>query len=698
MSRLPSTLRNRSQRFIGTGLGLIRPSERLFCLRAIAHFLPDEVLGDDQLRNTIVLCAQLQAEESTTAVEIRALAHAALADGSVERAAKGDVVYTNIAHLQTLAGLEPIDCDLLAIAVAAQSRTGVNACLGWLFGGGGACPHVEIFALLAAMAHSSPDAVERALADNALLTSSHLMSIEFSSGTDRCLSLLDECERALQRPGLSQEELLAQFLASAPAPELELADYGHIQEDVAKLQKLLAYALQHRTPGLNVLIYGAPGTGKTQLARVLAKALGVPLYEARQGEEYMLERASRLRNLMLCQALLKRQPRALALFDEVEDAFPQEVVLGLPLVHSPKRRAWHHQLLESNPAPVIWIANTVSHLDPALLRRFAVVVEVGEPPRATRLRMLAKALGEHTVSPQWLDRAADDPRLTPADIARASLVAKALAGDHLPVEHALDWALRGHQALRHRNDRSSSCRLDRTSYDLQFVNADKDLVAVVQRLAVRPRATMCLSGPPGTGKTAFCAHLANVLGVPLIHAKASDLLDKYVGETEKRIARLFRTAKDQGAVLLLDEADGLLRDRRSAVRSWELTQVNEILCQMEAFDGVFVCATNLPGELDAATLRRFHLKIAFKPLRDEQLVPAFRRVLEASRGAPCEIEPAALQILASQTGVCLGDLHAARRHCEIVSDQTTALDLALAVAEELAARAGPKKMAGFRAA
>lgn len=697
MTRLPPPLRNRFQRFGATGPGLVRPSERLFCLRAVAHFLPDEVLDDEQLHCTILRCAQLQPEESATAAEIRALAQAALADGSVERAAKGDVVYSNIAHLQTLAGLEQLDCDLLAIAVAAQSRSGVNACLGWLFGGGGTCPHREIFALLAAMAQSSPEAVEAALADDALLTSSRLLQIEYSNGTDRCLSLLDECERALQRPGLSQEGLLAQFLASAPPPELELADYAHIQGDVANLHKLLAYALEHHTPGLNVLIHGAPGTGKTQLARVLAKNLGVSLFEARQGEENMLERASRLRNLMLCQALLKRQPRALALFDEVEDAFPQEVVLGLPLVHSPKRRAVHHQLLESNAAPVIWIANTVSHLDPALLRRFLVVVEVSEPPRATRLRMLAKALGEHAVSPQWLDRAADDPSLTPADIARASLVAKALAGDQLPVEQALDWALRGHQALRHRHDRSSY-RLDRASYDLQFVNADKDLVAVVQRLAVRPRATMCLSGPPGTGKTAFCAHLANVLGVPLIHAKASDLLDKFVGETEKRIARLFRTAKDQGAVLLLDEADGLLRDRRSAVHTWELTQVNEILCQMEAFDGVFVCATNLPGELDAATLRRFHVKIAFKPLRDEQLLPAFRRVLEASRGAPCEVDPAALQVLSTLTGVCLGDLHAARRHCEIVADQPTALDMALAVAEEVAARSGPRRAAGFRAA
>ena len=63
---------------------------------------------------------------------------------------------------------------------------------------------------------------------------------------------------------------------------------------------------------------------------------------------------------------------------------------------------------------------------------------------------------------------------------------------------------------------------------------------------------------------------------------------------------MFEEAKEEGAVLLLDEADSFLQDRASLKQSWEVTQVNELLTQMESFDGLFVCSTNLMDKLDLA--------------------------------------------------------------------------------------------------
>jgi SpoVK/Ycf46/Vps4 family AAA+-type ATPase len=71
-------------------------------------------------------------------------------------------------------------------------------------------------------------------------------------------------------------------------------------------------------------------------------------------------------------------------------------------------------------------------------------------------------------------------------------------------------------------------------------------------------------------------------------------------------------------VLLLDEADSFLRARSMAQRSYEVTEVNEMLQQMERFDGVFICTTNLIDQVDEAALRRFTFKIQFKPLTREQ--------------------------------------------------------------------------------
>lgn len=69
------------------------------------------------------------------------------------------------------------------------------------------------------------------------------------------------------------------------------------------------------------------------------------------------------------------------------------------------------------------------------------------------------------------------------------------------------------------------------------------------------------------------------------------------------------------SVLLLDEADSFLRDRTSAQRSWEVTQVNELLTQMERFEGLFICSNNLIDRLDSASIRRFDFKIMLSYLK-----------------------------------------------------------------------------------
>src|SRR5204862_3736696 len=130
--------------------------------------------------------------------------------------------------------------------------------------------------------------------------------------------------------------------------------------------------------------------------------------------------------------------------------------------------------------------------------------------------------------------------------------------------------------------------------------------------------TLCFHGPPGTGKTALAEHMARELERPLLIRQASDIVSKYVDETEQNMAAMFAEAEAEQAVLLLDEADSFLRSRRMAERNYEVTEVNEMLQGMERFAGIFVCTTNLFDELDEAALRRFTFKIRFRPLTAEQ--------------------------------------------------------------------------------
>lgn len=132
-----------------------------------------------------------------------------------------------------------------------------------------------------------------------------------------------------------------------------------------------------------------------------------------------------------------------------------------------------------------------------------------------------------------------------------------------------------------------------------------------------PRLNILLSGAPGSGKTAFAHYLANEVGAKLMTLRASEMLSRFVGDTEKRIDKAFADAKKQGAILFLDEADSVFINRRHAEHSWEVSQTNQLLQCMESFEGILIAATNLEENLDEAVMRRFTYKLKLSYLTDE---------------------------------------------------------------------------------
>ena len=118
--------------------------------------------------------------------------------------------------------------------------------------------------------------------------------------------------------------------------------------------------------------------------------------------------------------------------------------------------------------------------------------------------------------------------------------------------------------------------------------------------------------------------------MPVIKKKCSDLLTMWVGGTEQNIAAAFNEGKENQAVLIFDEADSFLQDRSKAHNSWEVTQVNEMLTQMESYPYPFVCSTNLMASLDKASLRRFTFKVAYDYMTPEQSNLAFKHFFNFS--------------------------------------------------------------------
>lgn len=142
------------------------------------------------------------------------------------------------------------------------------------------------------------------------------------------------------------------------------------------------------------------------------------------------------------------------------------------------------------------------------------------------------------------------------------------------------------------------------------------------------------AGPSGTGKTMAAEALAHGLGLDLLHVDLSQMMSKYIGETEKNLDRLFAAADTGGAVLLFDEADSLFGKRTEAKDSHDRyanLEVSYLLQRMEAYRGLAILTTNQKAEIDQAFLRRIRIAVHF-PFPDQAMRERlWRQALPAER-------------------------------------------------------------------
>jgi SpoVK/Ycf46/Vps4 family AAA+-type ATPase len=552
----------------------------------------------------------------------------------------------------------------------------------------------EAHAALADVAGVSPADVAEALRAGSRLERvglvDNLLSEHAITDLSDLMKVSDKLPPVLMREYSNSAELMAVFTRPSPASTLTLADFDHVAEDARVLRNLLARAVERGEAGVNILLYGPPGTGKTELARVLAQAAALSLYEVEHAdrEGHSLSGRDRYRSLQIAQAFLKGSAQAVLLFDEVEDVFPplsmeaaQHMARAEQLAgrasQSVSGKAWVNQILETNPVPTLWVTNRIEQIDPAFRRRFAYHLELTSPPPGAREQLVRKALAGHVVDEALLSRLSARQDLTPAQIHTAVRFAALAQGEGAPLhtlierqlahaDRALGGATGGAQRL------PAAAPVTHYSLDLLNVESRHDMPRIVQALQARGHGSLCFHGAPGSGKSALAAHIAQALGKPLRIRQASDLMSKYVGETEQNMAAMFAQAEREGAVLLLDEADSFLQDRRGAQRHYEVTEVNEMLQGMERFRGIFICTTNLMDQLDAAALRRFAFKVKFLPLRREQREAMF--TTEALAGDTQALTPAWRERLAQLDQLCLGDFAAVQRQAQVLAETLQAED------------------------
>ncbi len=537
----------------------------------------------------------------------------------------------NIRKLSDLIDLNPVEQRLLAFGVLLHAVRDLEAICDVL---GDISSH-SVVSVLAAIVGIPPVEVRQALSSEGLLNKTGLLRLDREEHTnlEYQISILDEISDVLldeDQPDIM--ESLKRFFTQGKKPNLKASDFEHISKDYEIVSRYLKASCSKGLQGSNVLIYGPPGTGKSELVRTLATDLEYSLYEVTttDGDDDAIMYQGRVDSYQLCQQVLKRKNQTMILFDEIEDVFVRDGSMerfGIR-TSTDSKKGWFNMVLEENKVPAIWVSNVISHIDEAILRRFDYVMELKTPPRKTRIKIINHYTKDLNVSDGWIKKISINEDLAPGLIARAVKVVKELDfKDQLQNEASLERVISNTLHAMGYDKNLAKGASSPISYRPDILNADYDLVGLQEGLQKYGQGRFCLYGPSGTGKSEFARHISEVLDKPLLVKRASDLLDPYVGVTEKEIKAMFEQALDENALLLLDEADSFLRDRSHARQSWEVTQVNELLTQMERFEGVFVCSTNLMDNLDQASLRRFDLKIKFDYLKPEQGWELFQQVI-----------------------------------------------------------------------
>jgi ATPase family protein associated with various cellular activities (AAA) len=524
--------------------------------------------------------------------------------------------------LTSLLGLEEVERKLLIFQLS-RHQPGFAQLFDLLMGFDRATASV-----LAAAFNVGEHEIVSALSENAKLVRSGLLHVH--ERPLRIGEMSTHLRATLTESAGDETDFLQRFVMPL-APSPTTSSLARLHDDD---ERILRGILRLRMPddrGLHALVYGPKAVDKCDMvARLLREehldGFAVVTKQVPAGDlpswVYIAQRHMENAHLSAVlvvdrahEALASRNRGPFSIFG-IEDEEPDEV----------QARA-SDEGLTGGRVRCVWLSDRAKLLSERNLGAFLFHCEALPGSRADRRKRVTQVIFDNGLSAQLERDLTKYSLLGERQVRQAAGLARMLSppddtADRQAIterERVIRRAVAQSQKVLGR-DHTEGLRDSVTRYSLDHLNIAGRFTPrqIITALRKRPRGSLCFWGIPGAGKTQLAEHIAVELDLPLLMRSASDLLSKWLGETEQHIAAMFDEAEGEGALLFLDEADSFLRDRTLARAEWSVTQVNELLQSMERFEGVFIAATNLMDSMDAAAMRRFTWKLEFKALTAEQ--------------------------------------------------------------------------------
>ncbi|GKT06841.1 AAA family ATPase [Desulforhabdus sp. TSK] len=462
--------------------------------------------------------------------------------------------------------------------------------------------------------------------------------------------------------------VLERLFTKVPQDTLPLEQHDHLEKEAVYVVELLK---EKRKSSTHILLYGAPGTGKTSFARGVAQKLGVPAYEIVQDQEN--SSSNRRGAIVSCLNMTNGGAGSLIIVDEADN------VLGTRfswfMRGETQDKGWLNHLLEQPGVRMIWIVNDIEHIEASVRRRFAFSICFRPLGRRRRIQLWKNVLARYGVAGRF--RLSDLQELATRYEVGAGAIDLAVKKSvemnprsNKIFRETVGALLLAHGTLLHSGMKPLLKDRIEKSYSLEGLNVEGDLTSLLQQLERFDRhlrhggheghvsMNLLFHGPPGSGKSELARFLAAHLDREILCRRLSDLRSPYVGESERNLSAAFAEAESREALLVLDEADSLLYNRERARHSWEISFTNELLTQMERLRGILICTTNRLEDLDGASLRRFSHKIGFSALKPEGNLVFYDKLL-----LPLVQEPlpqASREELLGMGNLCPGDFKVVR--------------------------------------